>query len=477
MPLMPWQQHVANVAFEYDPDTNLFAYREIVLTVPRQSGKTALLLAVMLHRATRMGPRQFITYTAQNRLKALAKYRDEFIPIIEKSAYCRRGLYHERKEHGSEALLWANTSIFGIDAPTETSGHGPTLALGVIDEAFARPDDRVEEAMAPAMIAVRNPHLWILSTAGNEKSPYLYRKVLDGREHDGLPSTTAYFEWSADMDADPNDPRTWWSCMPALGLMRDDGSGITEAAIRAELDRALRNTSEDGLKLFRRAYLNQWVDIPILDSAAPKLIPVDWFDACTDKRSRMRGRRVLVPDISKDRTSAAIVAVAQSTRVGKHVEVVEHKPGQGSDWVLPRLKEIAKDRSDIIVAAHLGGPVGSLEQELKAAFGDRFRPVSDAELSRGCGGVYSGIREGTFKHLGSPALRGAVEGASRSNRGDSWRFTRTSELTDMTTLMGASVGWYVIDLPDTTPPPPATASTPAAPENTELFRPRRRLRL
>ncbi len=37
MELMPWQQHVADVAFEVNPETGRLAYREIVLTVPRRS--------------------------------------------------------------------------------------------------------------------------------------------------------------------------------------------------------------------------------------------------------------------------------------------------------------------------------------------------------------------------------------------------------------------------------------------------------
>ena len=43
-PLMPWQQLVADVGLELDPESGLPAYREIVVTVPRQSGKTTLVL-------------------------------------------------------------------------------------------------------------------------------------------------------------------------------------------------------------------------------------------------------------------------------------------------------------------------------------------------------------------------------------------------------------------------------------------------
>jgi hypothetical protein len=49
-PFMPWQRLVADVAMEVDPATGLLAYREVDLTTPRQSGKTTLELAVLVHR-------------------------------------------------------------------------------------------------------------------------------------------------------------------------------------------------------------------------------------------------------------------------------------------------------------------------------------------------------------------------------------------------------------------------------------------
>ena len=41
-----------------------------------------------------------------------------------------------RKPNGTEAFLWRNGSIHGIVANTEKAGHGATLDLGFIDEAF-----------------------------------------------------------------------------------------------------------------------------------------------------------------------------------------------------------------------------------------------------------------------------------------------------------------------------------------------------
>ena len=46
IPLMPWQRQVFDVALEVDED-NRYVYREVVVTVPRQSGKSTALMLLM----------------------------------------------------------------------------------------------------------------------------------------------------------------------------------------------------------------------------------------------------------------------------------------------------------------------------------------------------------------------------------------------------------------------------------------------
>ena len=100
------------------------------------------------------------------------------------------------------------------------SGHGQVTDLGIIDEAFDDADDRREQALMPAMKTRVSPQLWVVSTAGTDTSHYLRRKVEVGRvaAKEGRSEDVAFFEWSAEPDADPADPATWASCMPALGL-------------------------------------------------------------------------------------------------------------------------------------------------------------------------------------------------------------------------------------------------------------------
>jgi len=431
---MPWQQHVVDVALEIDPDTGLLVYREVDLAVPRQQAKTTTMLTISALRATRFGPRQNIVYTAQSRKAALAKWRDEHVPVLEASKFGKQAAFELRKSNGSEAVVWRNGSLYGIDAATETAGHGPTLDLAQIDEAWAHEDDRGEQAMAPAMITRPSAQLWVASTAGNARSKYWWRKVLAGRSSYATSPSTAYFEWSADDDEDPQDPATWRRCMPALGHT------VTEATIAAELARAKRGGKLD---LFLRAYLNRWVEIPVLEEGGARVIPLEWWDGCIDARSKVAAGRVFAVDLTPDRGTAAIVAVGDSSRGGTHVETVDHRPGEGSDWVVTRLCELASRWETRAIAAHVNGPVGSLETALRAAFGVDFQAINDKELSQGCGAIHDGIRDKTLVHIGEPAIRAALDGAAKSITGDAWRWARRSSSVDICTLMAATVGWFV----------------------------------
>ena len=243
--LMPWQHEVNAVATEQTEDGR-YAYRQVVLEVMRQQGKTVDLLAMMIARALRR-PGTQISYTAQTRLDARHRLLDVWWPVIERSKL--RRFVEVRKGSGSEAYLFKNGSMLGLVSGTQTSGHGDNLDLGVIDEAWAQEDDHLEQAMRPAMMT-RDAQLWIVSAAGTEKSAYFKGKVEDGRARAemGVTEGGCYIGYSAADDEDPGDPATWWRRMPALGIT------VTEETVKTDF--GLMDLAE-----FRRAYLCQWPEV------------------------------------------------------------------------------------------------------------------------------------------------------------------------------------------------------------------------
>jgi phage terminase large subunit-like protein len=245
--LMGWQRDVIAVGTEIDPGTGLPAYRQVVVEVPRQQGKSVGTLSLMLARGTEAAG-TMISYSAQTRLSGRRRMLDVWWPRIRRSPL--RNLVDIRKGYGSEAFVFRNGSMIMLASGTEASDHGDTLDLAVIDEAWAQRDATIEQALKPAMLTRPAAQLFIVSTAGTDLSAYFRGKVDEGRARVemGVTGSSAYFGWSAPDDADPGDPETWRRCMPALGVT------VSEATVASDYE--TMQISE-----FRRACLCQWPEI------------------------------------------------------------------------------------------------------------------------------------------------------------------------------------------------------------------------
>ena len=126
--LMPWQHDLNEVATEQDA-AGRFVYRQVVVEVMRQQGKSVDLLSMMIARALRR-PGTQISYTAQTRLDARHRLLDVWWPVIERSKL--RQFIEVRKGSGSEAYLFSNGSMLGLVSGTQTSGHGTFTIVGEI---------------------------------------------------------------------------------------------------------------------------------------------------------------------------------------------------------------------------------------------------------------------------------------------------------------------------------------------------------
>lgn len=436
-PFMPWQRYAADIALEVDPYTGFLIYRECCLTVPRQSGKTVLLLAVMVHRAQAMitahERKQRILYAAQTRIAARGKWEDEHLPILKASRYARD--YTPRLAIGQEAIKWHNGSLHGITSNKETAGHGETLDLGVIDEAFAQEDSRLEQAFNPAMATRDQPQIWINSTAGTKKSVFLREKVTTGRAAAlaGETEGSCYIEWSAPNEADPGDPETWAKCMPALGHT------INLAGIRH---------SFKTLKLaeFRRAYLNQWQD-EFPDEWL--VIPEARWKRLVDLESVIVGPMVFAIDTTPERSWTSISSAGRTPEDLIHIETIKHGPGTAwavSDMV--KLAEIWGDRGwPIRVVIDGAGAAASLISEIETLADKRHVAIeiiktTSQEYVQACGMFYDKVDQNLLRHLGEARLNISVAGAVKRDLEASWAWARKGLSVDISPLVGATLALW-----------------------------------
>lgn len=431
--LMPWQRYVLDVALEYDPLTRRLFYREVGLTIPRQSGKSTLILVLAIHRALDpfFAPRQRIVYAAQTGKDAKAKWLHDYVEMVRESPRLTEGRdFTVHLGSGDEHLRFPKRrGRFAPTASTKKSGHGQTLDLGFVDEAFAQVDDRLEQAFKPAMITRPSPQTWVVSTAGDSSSVYLAAKVKRGRElaQSLAPTRIAYFEWSAPEGSDPTDREVWRACMPALGHT------IELEAIEADFE------SMD-LGEFMRAYLNMWVD----GRVTPVLDPGGWAALAGDPSDQIEPPFAYAIDVTPLRSHAALTVCGRRVLDGiPQVEVIQHSPG--TSWVVPRLLDVMERNGTGPVAIHAQGPAASLLPELEAA-GIKVTKAQTSDVAAACGLMFDAFVLGSLRHLADPALDLAVAGGVKRSIGPdgAWVWDRRDVNLDISRLVSVTLAHWLL---------------------------------
>jgi len=433
-PPMPWQQHVLDVALEIDPATGELWYRDVTVTVPRQSGKTTLTLPRVVWRAEAahlLGGRQTMRYTAQSGTAAKAKWEKEFVEDLD-AAPIMAGRYRVIRSPNNERIRFRSGSTFGPIAPTLTAGHGDVLDDGTYDETFAAKDDRVEQAWEPAMNTRHQSQFWTPSTAGKSTldSPYLWSRVRAGRalvESGSTETRSAHFEWAADPDLDPENPETWWTCMPALGYT------IRPATIRHRLEKMLAAKDDDpdggGIAGFRRAYLNQWSD---QYDDAEWILPKQGYLACMDPESVRVGPPAIAIDIAPDRSWSSVAYCAVRADGLPMVEVV--RSGAGSEWVVDEAVELAVAKSATCVVLDRGGPAHNKADDLRRRLNGRCQveELDSAEMADAWSDMFDATLTEQIRHKGQPEVADALKRCVQVPVGDRWKAGRAKSDGDIT---------------------------------------------
>jgi hypothetical protein len=440
-PLKPFQRYTVDVAHELDPETNTLVYGLVVLMLPRQSGKTVLTLPRLVTKGRLWKGLDFV-YTAQDRNYALRKLEDDFVRRLDASHTFTRGKhYGVRLGNGKERITFLGTgSKITIAATQATSGHGGTYDDVTIDEAFSHDDATVDSSFAPPQITrgklareshgelCPGPQLWVISAAGNEDSHYFTEKCELGRAavERGDDRGICYIEWSCPDDWDISDRSLWWHFIPGLGHLVDE-----------------QDVADDLVKMgepaWRRAYASQ----PERTAAEVSPISVDDWARRVDDESEPMGRLVFGVAVTVDRQRASIGVVAPSTRGGYHVELVA--AGDGTGWVVGRLRELVQTNGAAAVAIDPGSPAGSLVGDIERMLLREFPGVELIKLTArdhaaACGDFQDrvspppGVAPGIRHPSGQGPVDAAVAGAKERKLLDGWALDRRKPEVDVSPL-------------------------------------------
>lgn len=446
-PPMPWQAHVYRLSTEM-LHSGEWAYTTIIITTPRQAGKTTGRAPLTIHRCL-IRPMGRCWLTAQTRQDARDILVDEVGPLWRSSPL--RRLATLRRSQGSEGLMFHTGSFWRVFAPGEDDLHGKANELVDVDEAWKFPATdgaALEQAIGPTF-STTDGQFSLFSTRGTARSTWLDKYINLGRaavagDHR---EEIAYVEYSlpehlvdavrAGLFAEKRSPEWTTAVDTVIAHHPANGYTLKPRAVRTE---AIKMDPDE----FLRAYGN----IPTQTSAAV-INPAAWQAAQLDPWPAPDGPIALAFEVGLDRTDAAIAAAwVAAGRV--HVDVVAHRPG--ADWLPAVVTEIGR-RWPTFALGHAGaGPVVDAAERVQLD-GIPVTALKPAEYAAACAGLVADVDDGRLAHPGHPALDAAVANVATRPLGDGgFAFARARSEGSIAALVAVAVARRLILH---TPPPPA----------------------
>lgn len=420
--LLGWQRQVASVASELTPEGR-WRYPTVVLSVPRQVGKTTLVFSVGAQRSMQLEDHRG-WYTAQTGMDARRTFRDEWVPTVQGRM---PGLWKARLAGGGETLTFpATRSHWRVFPPGRAALHGTQTDMVVVDEAWAHDlevGDALWAAIVPTQTTRRRRQTWIVSTAGPPESVWARRWIERGRKAE---PGVAYFEWGAEPDADYDDPEVWAGCHPAIG----------ELVTMADLQDFRQSLGREG---FARAFLNVWPELPLGPDQLTPVIDPGWWAACKQPGSAIVGPVTFAADCDPLTNTGVIGAVGMDAYGRQHLELVRSEPG--ALWLPGALARLA-DTHNGLIAADEGGPVGWVGEDV-ARRGYEVAKVRPSDYARACTQMLEDIRGGLVSHGGDARLDVAAASAQRAPMGGAWRWDRSRSPGDIAPLIACTLAYAV----------------------------------
>jgi hypothetical protein len=444
-PLYPAQQYIADVAGERLPNGR-YRYPVVVLTMPRQAGKTVMARTSQVTRAA-IYERQRIFYTAQTGLVARKRWLDN-VAAVEASPLKR--FVSVKRGQGASSLTFPNGSWVAPFPPTPASLHSESPHRVDVDELWSfdvEAGDALITAIKPAQLTLRDRQLWMYSAAGDsEASTFMWSWILAGRAAvDDPDATIAFFEWSAPEGVDSYDPDVWREYHPAIGHLievEDIADAVSSFRSRADFD---------------RAYLNRWAP---MDTRSP--IPSAMWAARADRELVIPepGGMALAYDVQPDRVDAAVVAAWRDQFGRPCVSTVEHRAD--ATWLLERVPELVAKHRPVALGADRRGEARSITDKLRL----RTPPVDVDELDTvdyvtACGSFLTDVTAAGLAHDDAGPLNDAVAGARPRRVGDAWVWDPLLSTSSQAPLRAATIALWLFDHPPErdTPVPKAAIRT------------------
>lgn len=430
--LDPWQELVLQAGMGERPDGK-WAAQLVGMSVPRQNGKTQLMVSRALAGALLFGERKIVI--SAHRQDTATENFGKAMEILEddNNEWLRKRLRPGSKgivtAMNREELRFVNGATIKFKTRSGPGNRGFSSDCLMLDEA-QRLTQQAWTSINSTRSAMFNPQLWMLGTPPMPEDESAVFTAVRRAALDGISSTTAWLEWAADPkapDFDPASEFTRWSANPAWNVR------INHEVVENEFE---TYTPE----YFALDRLGIW---PSAGSGSRFISEADWSVTATEE-APPDGLRTVGVAFSQD-GSRVSAAVAVKHSAGVHAELVSAytgDTGQGvaqlADWIFEHRMKVAE--------VHICGPDAPV---LVAALAEKRMParqvhqVTTGEYFAACAMLVDSVRDavvtpGSFTHPkadAGDALDASVAVADRKVRpSGGWGWTATTPDGDETPI-------------------------------------------
>jgi len=410
----PWKPHqrlTADVIGELRPDGR-YRYPLAVVLLPRQTGKTTMVLDLALGRCLAQTDYR-AAYAAQTGHVTTERMQERMAELGDGPMASR---VRVRRSAGTERVTLPGRSYLKAFPPKAGALRSNALDLVIVDEAQEHGTvlgEQLDLTILPTFTTRPRRQLIVIGTAGTDASDYLRRYLAAAR--DQLPGY-AVVEYGAHPGEDPDDEQVWVTRHPgiAAGLTDVDALRVARAAM--------------GPAGFGREFLNLWSRTR--DRA---IDPDDWAAVQDPAGEPAESAQICFGfDVLTDRAGACVV-IADATG---YIEVIAQAPD--TTWLVPRLLELQREHHAPI-ACDRWGASGPAVDELERAGADLLS-MRTGDVGNAAAGMLDAILRRQLRVRPSLALSDAVAGAAQRPLGDTGGFawSRRASAAPVAALVAAS---------------------------------------
>ncbi|MFD3748339.1 hypothetical protein [Nocardia sp. NPDC058633] len=394
---MPWQGWSLEQILAKNAD-GTWTHPECCLIVPRQAGKSTILMLRVLYGLFKLGEK--IIFSAHQWVTAKALWKRTFAIIKSTPWMWKRVVGHTCSQGRGTIELKSGAEVVFTTRSAHAGRGLDEIDLEIYDEAYDLTEGDMA-ALSPTKMAATDPQTIYTSSAVNQDQHPNGNVLASVRRRGRTGTETGLFfaEWMAE-DGDRSAPETWRLSNPSFGVI------ATEKKLRTEY---VKFSTPAGRRSFDCEYLGRGDWPADQDETAPAIDPEVWADM-KDTKPRLRGQIALSIAQSQDRQWWAIGAAQATTEGRKHLEIGYYRTATHAEVVSYVLAVIAAWDPCVLVIDRKSSAAVIVPKLIAAGVEPEL--VGAPELAVAYGLFYDGALAHELSHTGQKILTDGIESTS-----------------------------------------------------------------